>query len=146
MQDESVICRGGVENIGSSESRIKHTAKDGTVIDKLCAALNHSQGLKVALRSLLIQLQEVLRVWMRLMLLDIGLYMEEKKLPVLYVLIQEVMGILEKYSELAPLHNPPNIMGVQACIELLPDTPQVGVFDTSLHTTLPAYAYICNSL
>jgi acetate kinase len=141
MQDESVICRGGVENIGSSESRIKHTAKDGTVIDKLCAALNHSQGLKVALEVItdptsggLKSLDEIDAVGHRLV-------HGGEEITGAVCIDQEVMGILEKYSELAPLHNPPNIMGVQACIELLPDTPQVGVFDTSLHTTLPAYAY-----
>jgi len=53
-----------------------------------------------------------------------------------------VLQALEANIELAPLHNPPNIMGINACTELMPNTPQVGVFDTAFHQTMPAEAYI----
>jgi acetate kinase len=54
----------------------------------------------------------------------------------------DVMDALEECSDLAPLHNPPNIMGIRACQELMPDTPMVAVFDTAFHQTMPAEAYI----
>jgi len=52
------------------------------------------------------------------------------------------METLNKYIELAPLHNPPNILGIKVCQELLSDTPQVGVFDTAFHQTIPEKAYL----
>ena len=49
---------------------------------------------------------------------------------------------IEECSELAPLHNPANLIGIRACKELMPDVPQVAVFDTAFHQTMPDYAYI----
>jgi len=49
--------------------------------------------------------------------------------------------MLNECIELAPLHNPPNLKGIYAIKELMPDTPQVGVFDTAFHQTMPDYAY-----
>ena len=54
----------------------------------------------------------------------------------------EVMAAIEECSELAPLHNPANLIGIRACKELMPDVPQVAVFDTAFHQTMPDYAYI----
>ncbi|AEB76161.1 acetate/propionate family kinase [Clostridium botulinum] len=54
----------------------------------------------------------------------------------------EVMKALEEFIKLAPLHNPPNITGINACKELMPNTPMVAVFDTAFHQTLPDYAYM----
>ena len=55
---------------------------------------------------------------------------------------EEVMESIEECINLAPLHNPPNIIGINACKELMPNTPMVAVFDTAFHQTLPDYAYI----
>jgi acetate kinase len=52
------------------------------------------------------------------------------------------MNALEECSKLAPLHNPPNIIGINACKELMPNTPMIAVFDTAFHQTIPEYAYI----
>jgi acetate kinase len=52
------------------------------------------------------------------------------------------MKALEECAKLAPLHNPPNIIGINACKELMPNTPMVAVFDTAFHQTIPEYAYI----
>ena len=54
----------------------------------------------------------------------------------------EVLDIIEQCCQLAPLHNPPNLVGIRACMELMPDTPQVAVFDTAFHQTIPRYAYL----
>ena len=53
----------------------------------------------------------------------------------------EVIKTIEKFCDLAPLHNPPNLTGIQAAEEILPDVPQVAVFDTAFHQTIPDYAY-----
>ncbi len=54
----------------------------------------------------------------------------------------EVLQVLEENSILAPLHNPPNLMGIYACMRLLPDIPQVAVFDTAFHHSIPAEAFL----
>ncbi len=54
----------------------------------------------------------------------------------------QVMDALEECIDLAPLHNPPNILGINACTELMPKTPQVGVFDTAFHQTMPKHAFL----
>ncbi len=58
------------------------------------------------------------------------------------ILTDEVLAEVEKCNELAPLHNPANLIGINACRELMPDTPMVGVFDTAFHQTMPKKAYL----
>ncbi|MBQ4362019.1 MAG: acetate kinase [Lachnospiraceae bacterium] len=58
------------------------------------------------------------------------------------ILTEEVLKEVEKCSDLAPLHNPANVIGIRTCQELMPETPQVGVFDTAFHQTMPPEAYM----
>lgn len=58
------------------------------------------------------------------------------------VIDEEVMAAVEECNDLAPLHNPANLIGIRACQELMPGTPMVGVFDTAFHQTMPAKAYL----
>ena len=58
------------------------------------------------------------------------------------VITEAVMKALEKCTPLAPLHNPPNIIGIKACQKIMPNTPMVGVFDTAFHQTMPPKAYM----
>ncbi len=57
------------------------------------------------------------------------------------IIDEEVIKEVEECSALAPLHNPANIIGIRTCMKLMPDTPQIGVFDTAFHQTMPDYAY-----
>lgn len=58
------------------------------------------------------------------------------------ILTEEVLGEIEECSELAPLHNPANLIGIRACQEIMPDVPMVGVFDTAFHQTMPKKAFL----
>ena len=58
------------------------------------------------------------------------------------VLTEEVLAQIEECNDLAPLHNPANLIGIRACQELMPNVPMVGVFDTAFHQTMPDYAYM----
>ncbi|MFZ2331310.1 MAG: acetate kinase, partial [Atribacterota bacterium] len=58
------------------------------------------------------------------------------------LLNEDVMNTLNEFIELAPLHNPPNILGIKVCQDLLPDIPQVGVFDTAFHQSIPEQAFL----
>jgi acetate kinase len=57
------------------------------------------------------------------------------------IVTEATLAEIDKVSHLAPLHNPPNIMGIRACMRLMPGVPQVAVFDTAFHSTIPNYAY-----
>lgn len=54
----------------------------------------------------------------------------------------EVIAVIEECCDLAPLHNPPNLVGIRACLEVMPDTPQVAVFDTAFHHSMPQHAHL----
>ena len=71
------------------------------------------------------------------MLLVTVLYMAERSLLLLSLLTPEVLKAIEECNDLAPLHNPANLIGIDACKELMPDVPMVGVFDTAFHQTMP---------
>ena len=58
------------------------------------------------------------------------------------VITEAVMKALDKCTPLAPLHNPPNIIGINACTKIMPDVPQVAVFDTAFHQTMPPHAFM----
>jgi acetate kinase len=58
------------------------------------------------------------------------------------LITDDVLCEVEKMSQLAPLHNPPNLAGIRACMRLMPGIPQVAVFDTAFHATIPDYAYM----
>lgn len=58
------------------------------------------------------------------------------------LITDDVIKAMEECSELAPLHNPANLIGIRACQKLMPNTPMVGVFDTAFHQTMPEEAYL----
>ena len=58
------------------------------------------------------------------------------------ILTEDVLQVIEECNELAPLHNPANLIGINACRELMPNVPMVGVFDTAFHQTMPKKAYL----
>ncbi len=58
------------------------------------------------------------------------------------IITDEMLKAVEECNELAPLHNPANLIGINACKELMPGVPMVGVFDTAFHQTMPAKAYL----
>ena len=58
------------------------------------------------------------------------------------LITDEVISVLKEFYDLAPLHNPPNVEGIEVCQRLMPEVPMVAVFDSSLHQTVPPYAYI----
>ncbi len=139
---EEVLAIGLVERIGIEGSVIKHetTGKDKVVIEEVMN--DHKRALELVLESLVhdeygavASLEEIDAVGHRVV--HGGEAFAESVL-----INDEVMKALEDCIELAPLHNPPNIIGIEACQELMPNTPMVGVFDTAFHQTIPAENYI----
>ena len=81
------------------------------------------------------------------MLSDIVSYTAAKKFASSVVINDEVMAAIEECNDLAPLHNPANLIGIRACQELMPKAPMVAVFDTAFHQTMPEKSlYVWSSI
>ena len=141
MENEQAVAKGGCERIGLEGSFLKHkTAKGETVIEK--ALPDHKVAVQLVLDTLtdaewgvICSMKEIDAVGHRVVHSA-----EDFNCSVL--LTDDVMKICAANSELAPLHQPANITGIEACRAVMPDTPMVGVFDTAFHSTMPDYAYM----
>ena len=139
MPEEEVIASGLFEKIGLADS--SYTIKyQGEKIKKECSLENHS----VAVEKLIAELIDLNIIQTLDEIEGVGhrLVHGGQEFTSSVVLNEEVLEHVAKYNELAPLHNPANIMGVSAFMEKLPNTIQVGVFDTAFHTTMKEKEYI----
>lgn len=142
MDGEKLMAKGLVERIGIEGSRVKHETigKDKEVIEQ--PLKDHKDALKIVMESIvnenygaLSSLDEIGAVGHRVV--HGGEDFAES-----VVITEEVMKAIEANVEVAPLHNPPNIMGIEAVSALLPNVKQVAVFDTAFHQTMPSKNYI----
>ena len=143
MSNEAVLCVGLVERIGIEGSILKQE-KDG-VEGKLIVEQpmkNHQDAIKLVLDAVVDaqyggvkDIKEVEAVGHRVV-------HGGEKFAGSVLITDEVKAALEECIELAPLHNPANIMGIEACEAILPGVPMVGVFDTAFHQTMPKSSYL----
>lgn len=142
MEDESVMAKGLAERIGIEGSRLKHaaTGKDEIAIEKELP--DHKAALKLIMDILVDKEYGVISDMSEISAVGHRVVHGGEKFSGSVRISEEVMKALQECAELAPLHNPPNIMGIEACKQLMPDVPMVGVFDTAFHQTIPDYAFI----
>jgi acetate kinase len=142
MDNEEVLSKGLVERIGIEGSRINHnkTGMDKIVID--ADIPDHTAGIKLVLDALLHPEHGSLRSLDELSAVGHRVVHAGEKFAFSVKLTEEVMNALRECIPLAPLHNPANIMGIEAVTKALPNIPQAGVFDTAFHQTMPKHAYI----
>jgi len=142
MTDESVLAKGLVERIGISDSIINHYPSNGQPVITHQDIPNHRVGIKLMMDALLHQEYGVINDVSEISAVGHRVVHGGEKFSGSVLLTDKVMDALRENIELAPLHNPPNILGIEVCKELMPGTPQVGVFDTAFHQTIPEYAYL----
>ncbi len=142
MDGQLVIAKGGVEKLGMKGSFLKHHHEDGRQIVFEGEILDHKSGVEYILGVLTSQkygclknLEEIDAVGHRVV--HGGEYFHTSEL-----ITDEVIEALVKCTDLAPLHNPPNLKGINAMEELIPGIPQVGVFDTAFHQTMGPQSYM----
>ena len=141
MDDRSVIASGGIEKIGLPDSFIKVKAKgQKDQFDVLVP--EHTAGVQVIFKVLTEGNLAVLNDLHEIDAVGHRMVHGGEKFSKSVLLTPEVMEQFAACNDLAPLHNPANIKGVNAVKALLPDLPQVGVFDTAFHQTMPDYAYM----
>ncbi|MCL1941361.1 MAG: acetate kinase, partial [Synergistaceae bacterium] len=142
MDNEEVLSKGLVERIGIDGSRVNHSK---TGIDKIVIEADipdHTAGIKLVLDALLHPDHGSLKSLEELTAVGHRVVHAGEKFAYSVKLTKEVMDALRECIPLAPLHNPANIMGVEAVTKALPNVPQVGVFDTAFHQTMQKHAYI----
>lgn len=142
MPSANVIAKGIVDKIGLKGSSIIHQRGTEEKVTFEGEIIDHQAGIEYFLGVLssdkygsVKNLDEITAVGHRVVHGS-----EDFKNSVL--LTQEVVHVVEKVSDLAPLHNPPNLKGITAMQQLLPHAAQVGVFDTAFHQTMPKHAYL----
>ena len=141
MDDHSVITSGGIEKIGLPDSFLK-LKYNGQKVQLDRQIDEHTAGVKFIFEVLTTGEYAVLKSLDELDAVGHRMVHGGEKFNKSVVLTPEVMEAFEACNDLAPLHNPANIKGVNAVTALLPNIPQVGVFDTAFHQTMPDYAYM----
>ena len=142
MEGEILMAKGLVERIGMDGSVITHE-KEGE--DKWVNEVpmeTHKEAIKQVLDAIVDPDHGVLKDMSELGAVGHRVVHAGEKFASSVMITPEVMAALEECTDLAPLQNPPNILGIEACQELMPDTPMVGVFDTAFHQTMPPESFI----
>ncbi|MCG8541026.1 MAG: acetate kinase [Clostridia bacterium] len=142
MVKEKVLAIGLAERIGIEGSRVKHEVSnmDKIVIEE--PMKDHKDALKIVLDALVDEKHGAIKELNEINAVGHRVVHGGEKFSGSVVIDDEVIAALEECIELAPLHNPPNLIGIRACQELIPGVPMVGVFDTAFHQTMPSFSYI----
>ena len=137
-----LLAKGIVERIGMEVGCLKHQATDKEKLVKEMPIENHTVAIKAVLEALLDKELGVLTTLEDIEAVGHRVVHGAEEFVCSQLITDEVVAQLEKCSVFAPLHNPANILGIKAVTEALPTVPQVGVFDTAFHQSMPAYAYM----
>ena len=137
-----LLAKGLVERIGMETGCLKHQAAGKENFVKEMPIENHTVGIKAVLEALLDKEYGVLETLEDIEAVGHRVVHGAEEFVCSQLITDKVVAQLEKCSVFAPLHNPANILGIKAVSAVLPTVPQVGVFDTAFHQTMPPYAYM----
>ena len=142
METENVLAKGLCERIGIEGSRLKHqpAGKDAVIFDDYQE--DHSVSVKMVLDALTNPEYGVVKSMSEINAVGHRVVHGGEYFANSVIINQEVIAAIEKCCELAPLHNPANLIGIAACDKIMPGVPQVAVFDTAFHQTMPERAYM----
>ena len=137
-----LLAKGLVERIGMEVGCLKHQAAGKEKFEKEMPIENHTVGIKAVLDALLDKDHGVLSTLEDIEAVGHRVVHGAEEFVCSQLITDKVVAQLEKCSVFAPLHNPANILGIKAVSEVLPTVPQVGVFDTAFHQSMPSHAYM----
>ena len=141
MDNEEVMAKGLVEKIGLTDSQLTHKW-NGQKKEIKQSIPDHNVAVKLVLDILTDAECGVIKSMDAIDAVGHRVVHGGEEFAASTLITDEVMKALEKCSAMAPLHNPPNIIGINACKAIMPGVPQVGVFDTAFHQTMPAKAFM----
>jgi len=142
MEDESLLAKGIVEKIGSSDAIITYQPEGKNKIREIREVLNHGVAIELVLSLLLHSQHGVIQNKNEIDGIGHRVVHGGEDFAESVLITDKVKGTIRKCIQFAPLHNPHNLKGIEACEALLQGIPQVGVFDTAFHQTIPPRAYI----
>lgn len=142
MNGQKELASGGIEKIGLPDSFLKFTLSDGSKQVITQEIKEHTAGIELILKTLIDAKYGVIKSLDQIDAVGHRVVHGGDKFCSSVVINQEVIDKIEECVDLAPLHNPANLKGIYAIQKILPKVPQVAVFDTSFHQTMPSYAYI----
>ena len=142
MDDEGVIAKGLIERIGIEGANLVHKvpSRDDVKIEK--PMKNHVEAIAVLMNTLLHPAYGVIKSMEEVHAVGHRVVHGGEAFSSSRLITDDVMASLRDNCDLAPLHNPANIIGIEACMDIMPGVPQVGVFDTAFHQTMPKKAYL----
>ncbi len=141
METEEVLASGRYERIGEPEAFITHKV-NGQKIEIQNAVYNHSEAIDFALKQFTNPEYKVIESLDEIGAIGHRLVHGGEKISESVIIDDNVVDVLNQYTDLAPLHNPACILGIEACKEVMPGKPMVGVFDTAFHQTMPKDKFI----
>ncbi len=142
MTNEAVLAKGLCDRIGIENSFIKQSKGDeeAVVISKVLK--NHRDAIEAVINALTDEKIGVIKSMSEISAVGHRIVHGGEKFNSSAIINEKVMEAVRECIDIAPLHNPPNIIGIEACQQIMPGIPMVGVFDTTFHSSMPDYAYL----
>lgn len=141
-ESEKVSAKGLCERIGIEGSQLVYNPAGGEKVAAVTPMADHTQAIKLVLQALTDEKTGVVKSLDEIGAVGHRVVHGGEKFAASTLITDEVIQAIEECNELAPLHNPANLIGIAACRELMPHTPMVAVFDTAFHQTMPEEAYM----
>ena len=141
METEAVIAKGGCERIGLDGAKLTHKA-NGKETEIIAAQPTHNESIQLVLKALTDEKIGVIKNMDEIDAVGHRVVHSGEAFNKTVLVSDETLEEVAKLSDLAPLHNPANLIGIQACRAAMPNTPMAIVFDTAFHSTMPAHAYM----
>lgn len=138
---QNVLAEGGVEKVGLPDSFLKFNY-NGEKVTITTSMPNHNVAIRIILDNLTSAKYGCIKDFGEIDAVGHRVVHGGEKFNSSVLITDEVIAKVKECYDLAPLHNPANIVGIEAISEIMPDVPQVGVFDTAFHQTMPARAYM----
>ena len=142
MKNETVLAKGTAERIGDTKSNLKHKIAGKETVKIYEQMKNHNEAIKLMIDTLTHKDYGVISSMNEISAVGHRVVHGGETFAGSVLINDEVIKAIEENAELAPLHNPANLMGIRACQEILPDAKMAAVFDTAFHQTMPEVAYL----
>ncbi|NLO48045.1 MAG: acetate kinase [Clostridiales bacterium] len=142
MTDESVLAKGICERIGMEGSILKHSPTNGESVKYSEPMPNHRAAIELVFKALTVEECGVINNMDEIDAVGHRVLHGADKFSESVLINSDVEKVIEEAIPLGPLHNPANLMGIRACKEIMPNTPQVAVFDTAFHQSIPEKAFL----
>ena len=142
MTSGEVMAQGGIERVGTDDSFLKFTDKNEKKVTLEKYIPNHEEGIAFILSILTDEKYGCIKSYNEIGAIGHRVVHGGEKFASSVLITQEVIDKIIECAQFAPLHNPANLEGIRAIQKILPETPQVGVFDTAFHQSIPDYAFL----